>query len=44
MSGKDDDHLGGICLVFILHWNIYLAKKGEPERTLGNRIESWAKL
>jgi hypothetical protein len=34
---------GGIHLVFILHWNIYLAKRGEPERMLGGHIESSAK-
>jgi hypothetical protein len=29
---------GGRCLVFILHWIIYLVKRGEPERTLGSHI------
>jgi hypothetical protein len=34
MSGKDDIYLGDLSLVFILHLNIYLAKRGEPERML----------
>jgi hypothetical protein len=34
---------GSICLVFILHWNIYSVKRGEAERTLGGHIESLAK-
>jgi hypothetical protein len=36
MSGKDDIYLGDLSLVFILHWNIYLAKRGEPKRMLRN--------
>jgi hypothetical protein len=44
MSDKDDIYLGGICLIFILQLNIYLAKRGEPERKLTNHIESSARL
>jgi hypothetical protein len=44
MSGKDDIYLRGICLVFILQLNIYLAKRGEPERKLRNHIESSARM
>jgi hypothetical protein len=43
MSGKNVVFIGGKCLVFILHWNIYLAKRGEPERKLGSHIESPAR-
>jgi hypothetical protein len=34
MSGKDDIYLGDLSLIFILHWNIHSAKRGEPERML----------
>jgi hypothetical protein len=37
---KDDIYLGDLSLIFILHWNIYSVKRGEPERTLGNHKES----
>jgi hypothetical protein len=40
MSGKDDIYLGNLSLVFILHSNIYLAKRGEPERMLRSHKES----
>jgi len=38
-----NDKSEGICLMFILHWGIYLVKRGEPEGTLGGHIESLAK-
>jgi hypothetical protein len=44
MSGKDNIYLGGLCLVFILQLNIYLAKRGEPERMLRNHKESLERL
>jgi len=44
MSGKDYIYLGGLCLVFILQLNIYSAKRGEPERMLGNHKESSERL
>jgi hypothetical protein len=40
MSGKDDIYLGDLSLVFILHWTIYSAKRGEPKRMFGNHKES----
>jgi hypothetical protein len=40
MSGKDDFYLGDLSLVFILHLNIYSAKRGEPKRMLGSYKES----
>ena len=40
---KDDDIIQGGSLVFILHWNIYSVKQGEPERTVGSHIESLAR-
>jgi hypothetical protein len=39
MSVKDDIYLGGLSLVFILHLNIYLAKRGEPEGMLRSHKE-----
>jgi len=35
-----DDLFGGKHLVLILHWNIYLVKRGKPERMLGSHIRS----
>jgi hypothetical protein len=32
-------YLEDLSLIFILHWNIYLAKRGEPERMLGSHKE-----
>jgi hypothetical protein len=42
MSVKEDIYLGGLSLVFILHLNIYLAKRGEPERMPRSHKESLA--
>ena len=48
MSGKTAILFRGKSLVFILHWNIYSVKRGEPERMLENHKESpkglWASL
>jgi hypothetical protein len=44
MSGKDDIYLKGLCLIFILQLNIYLAKRGEPQRMLRNHKESLERL
>jgi hypothetical protein len=44
MSVKDDIYLGDLSLIFILHLNIYSAKRGEPEGMPGSHKESLERL
>ena len=43
MSGKKMIVFGGGSLIFILHWNIYLVKGGEPKRIVGSHIKLLAR-